>query len=143
MPDPPIVDQLNLVVADMAASLAFYRLLGVEVGPTLAEWEAHHRSAPVGVDLDFDSADFAARWNRGSAGPGVVVGFRLPSREAVDEVFAAVTAAGHPVQQEPFDAFWGARFAVVEDPDGNAVSLMSPVDEAMRRPPPEPPGTSG
>ena len=140
MPDRPVVDQVNLVVADMDASLAFYRLLGVEAGPTAEAWAPHHRSAPAGLDLDFDSAAFAAWWNRGSRGPGVVVGFRLPTRAAVDETFATVTAAGYGTQQEPVDAFWGARFAVVEDPDGNAVSLMSPVDQAMRQPPPDPPG---
>ena len=145
MPDPdpdagrPVVDQLNLVVRDMESSLAFYRLLGVEVAPTVAGWEPHHRSAPAGLDLDFDSTAFAALWNRGSTGPGVVLGLRLATRQAVDEAFARATAAGHHAQQEPVDAFWGARFAVVEDPDGNAVSLMSPIDESMRRPPPDPP----
>ena len=41
------------------------------------------------------------------------------------------------VQQAPYDAFWGGRFAIVEDPDGNPVGLMSPNDPAMRTAPPE------
>ena len=51
-------------------------------------------------------------------------------------------------QQEPYDAFWGARYAIVEDPDGNAVGLMSPIDPDRQRPtldvervPPSPPTT--
>jgi uncharacterized glyoxalase superfamily protein PhnB len=28
---------------------------------------------------------------------------------------------------QPWDAFWGARYAMVEDPDGIAVGLMSPI----------------
>ena len=39
-------------------------------------------------------------------------------------------AAGHTALQPPYDAFWGARYAIVEDPDGNAVGLMGPIDRA-------------
>jgi hypothetical protein len=40
-------------------------------------------------------------------------------------------------RQPPFDAFWGARYAIVADPDGNDVGLMSPIDESRRTWPPE------
>jgi hypothetical protein len=32
----------------------------------------------------------------------------------------------------------GARYAVVTDPDGNAVGLMSPIDSARKTMPPTP-----
>jgi uncharacterized glyoxalase superfamily protein PhnB len=93
---------------------------------------------PDGIDLDFDSQEFAQQWNTGwtprSGGGMGVLGFGLPSREAVDSLFADVTHAGYKSQQPPFDAFWGARYAVVEDPDGNAVGLMSPIDPERRTP---------
>jgi uncharacterized glyoxalase superfamily protein PhnB len=137
--DPPVLDQLNLVVSDMEASVAFYRLLGVDVAQTAPQWQAHHRSGRAGMDLDFDSARFARDWNAGSTGPAVVLGFKLSSREAVDAVFRRTRDAGYRAQQEPFDAFWGSRYAVVEDPDGNPVGLMSPIDPERRweHPPPD------
>jgi uncharacterized glyoxalase superfamily protein PhnB len=98
----------------------------------------HHRSAVManGFSLDFDSVQFASQWNRGwpgRAGGGMgVLGFALPSREAVDKLYAELTVAGYNSQQTPFDAFWGARYAVIEDPDGNAVGLMSPMDESRQ-----------
>ena len=52
--------------------------------------------------------------------------------------YADLTGAGYAGQQPPYDAFWGARYAVVEDPDGNPVGLMSPLDPAYRSAPPEP-----
>ncbi|MEZ0293214.1 MAG: VOC family protein [Solirubrobacteraceae bacterium] len=64
---------------------------------------------------------------------------RAPTRDAVDALHADLTAAGHPSRQRPYDAFWGARYAIVEDPDGNPVGLMSPSDDARRHWPPEPP----
>jgi catechol 2,3-dioxygenase-like lactoylglutathione lyase family enzyme len=131
MPDSPVFDQVNLVVSDMDASIAFYKLLGVDVPDTLPQWQAHHRNAAAGegVDFDLDSTKFAPHWNQGyKGGPTTVLGFRVATREAVDEAYARLTGAGYRGQQEPWDAFWGARYAIVEDPDGNAVGIMSPRD---------------
>ena len=54
----------------------------------------------------------------------VVVGLRVETRAEVDRLYAVATAAGHPGLQPPHDAFWGARYAIVEDPDGLAVGLQ-------------------
>lgn len=130
----PVFDQINLVVRDMAAMVEFYERLGVEIAPTIEPWDRHHRSfsstsITEGFDFDLDSAAFATQWDHGwppdQAGP--VLGFRLPSAEAVDETYRDLTSVGYVGQQEPHDAFFGARYAVVTDPDGNAVGLMSPI----------------
>jgi uncharacterized glyoxalase superfamily protein PhnB len=127
----------------MEAAVDFYRRLGIEIPETLPEWQAHHRTADIGgeVDLELDSAAFTPQWNAGwpAAQPGVVVGFRVTTREDVDDLYAELTGAGHVGQQAPYDAFWGARYAIVEDPSGNAVGLMSPVDPARQSRPAPPP----
>ena len=135
------LDQINIVVSDMEASAAFYARVGLQIGDGGPQWNPHHRDAPTGgADVDLDSSAFAAVWNQGwPGGGGIVLSFRLPTRDAVDEVYGRLRADGHPGQQEPYDAFWGARFAVVADPDGNAVGLMSPADPAFRSPGPPPP----
>jgi catechol 2,3-dioxygenase-like lactoylglutathione lyase family enzyme len=137
--DRPVFEGVNIVVGDMEATTAFYRRLGLEL-PDEGPWNAYHRSAttPPGTDLDFDQVEFARRWNTGWPGShgGVVVGFRVATREAVDRIHADLTGAGYRSQQEPYDAFWGARYAVIEDPDGNAVGIMSPMDDAFRSDPP-------
>jgi hypothetical protein len=51
----------------------------------------------------------------------------------------AFSAAGYRAQQAPYDAFWGARYAIVEDPDGNAIGLMGPADADSRYWPPTTP----
>ncbi len=132
----PVLDQINLIVHDMGAMVEFYTRLGVEVPPNMAPWADQHRtvSMPEGLDFDLDTSEFATQWNRG--GPqgrtGVVIGFRVASREAVDATYHDLVGAGYVGQQPPYDAFWGARYAVVSDPDGNAVGLMSPTDPARR-----------
>jgi uncharacterized glyoxalase superfamily protein PhnB len=118
----------------MEATVAFYRRLGLTIPDTDAAFQAHHRSAqlPGGVDLDFDSAEFARYWDRGWTSGAGVIGFRVDSRERVDDIYSELTGAGYRGQQEPCDVFFGARYAIVEDPDGNAVGIMSPVDPARR-----------
>lgn len=66
----------------------------------------------------------------------LVIGFRVSARERVDALYAAMTAAGYRGLQPPYDALWGARYAIIEDPDGIAVGLMSPVSAAHKSPPP-------
>jgi uncharacterized glyoxalase superfamily protein PhnB len=67
----------------------------------------------------------------------VVVGFSVSERSNVDDLYRRMTGAGYRGLQEPYDAFWGARYAIIEDPDGIAVGIMSPVSRDMNRPPPE------
>jgi catechol 2,3-dioxygenase-like lactoylglutathione lyase family enzyme len=136
MAEPPVPDQVNLVVSDMEATVAFYRL-GLTIADTDPVWQDHHRSAQLagGIDLDFDSATFARRWDKGWRGGMGVLGFKVESRERVDEIFADLTGAGYAGQQEPYDAFWGARYAVVEDPDGNPVGIMSPITDDRKSDP--------
>ena len=139
------LDQVNLVVRDMDAMAGFYGRLGLDLGSGTGPWAPHHRNAvsAEGVHVDLDSATFAATWDEGwPGGPGIVLGFRVATREDVDRLHAELTAAGHESQQPPYDAFWGARYAVVTDPDGNAVGLMSPVDGARRTSSPLPPASS-
>ena len=139
-----MLDQINIVVPDVAAAVDFYRLLGVDIADTQPVWEHHHRevtSTGDAMHADLDSQAFAAVWNQGwpDGVSGVVVGFRVSSREAVDELHDRVVAAGHRSQQAPYDAFWGARYAVVEDPAGTSVGIMSAVDDDRRTAPPSPP----
>jgi len=138
------IDQFNLVVSDMAASVAFYELLGLEVEATVPAFMAHHRTVKVqgGIDFDLDSEAFAKMWNPGwpggAGGPMGVLGFRVDERTEVDTIAARMEAAGYRIQRPPSDAFWGSRYAIIEDPDGNAIGIMSPADEAFRSPPPLP-----
>ncbi len=127
-----VLDQVNMVVRNVDAAAEFYGRLGLEFPDRTPEWRAHHRSADMGEGLDFDldSVVFARQWNEGWSGrkngAGCVVVFRVATREEVDEIHAELAGAGYKVQQRPYDAFWGSRFTVIEDPDGNAIGVMSP-----------------
>jgi catechol 2,3-dioxygenase-like lactoylglutathione lyase family enzyme len=146
----PVFNQINLVCGNTDASLAFYRRLGVEI-PDETVWRtptgAHHagvrnRVRNETVNFELDSVAFAQHWNeswkgRTDLGGRVVVGFHVPTRADVDAIFRDMTGAGYRGLQAPCDALWGARYAMLEDPDGIAVGLMSPVSPDKRSPPPD------
>ncbi len=143
----PDLNQIDLVVRDMDATIAFYRALGVAI-PEPAIWRtgsgAHHvdLTMPSGLIVHFDSAALAKFYDRGwreptGSGTRNVFSFRVASREEVDRIHAKLTALGHASAQPPYDTFWGSRYAIVEDPDGNHVGIMSESDPARRCAPPD------
>jgi len=143
----PDLNQLDLVVRDMEATLAFYRALGVDI-PEQAIWRtatgAHHVdiSMPGGLILHFDSAALAKVYDRGwrepsGTGTRTVLSFKVATREEVDRIHDHLVRLGHPSTQPPYDTFWGSRYAIVEDPDGTHVGIMSPPEPSRRSAPPE------
>jgi catechol 2,3-dioxygenase-like lactoylglutathione lyase family enzyme len=141
MADRPRLRQVNVVARDVAATVEFYRLLGLDAPPTDPPWDRHHRTVDTGddLDLDVDSSTFATKWDEGWAAgaTGYVLMFSVEERATVDALYATLTGAGYEGQQPPWDAFWGARYAIVSDPDGNAVGIMSAVDPDRRYAPPD------
>jgi len=140
-----VLNQINLVVGDIRASAEFYRRLGVDVPlpPPDSGAAPFHATCGLANDFDFDldTPRFAAIWNKSWAGRTdlagrTVLGFGVETRDGVDAVYAEMTAAGYRGLQPPYDAFWGARYAIIEDPDGAAVGVMSPVDPEKRFWPP-------
>lgn len=142
MKNEMLLTQLNVIVKDMDATVAFYRRLGLQFDaePNAGHVEIYFAN---GFRLELDTATSTEKWNTGwraGTGGGNVIGFALESRESVDAIYNDLTAAGYRASQPPYDAFWGARYAVVDDPDGNGVGLMSPLDKARKFwPPSEPP----
>jgi uncharacterized glyoxalase superfamily protein PhnB len=120
---------IGIVSRDLARSAAFYRLLGVAV----PDPDGDHLEAtlPSGVRLMWDDAELIGKldpeWRPQEGGPAVVLAFECASPADVDAAHASVVAAGFQSKREPFDAFWGQRYATVLDPDGNAVDLFAPL----------------
>jgi uncharacterized glyoxalase superfamily protein PhnB len=127
----PRFDAIGVVATDMAATLAFYRLLGLDI-PEDAESEGHVEAALTGgFRLMFDSVatiqEFTT-YEPPAGGRNIGFAFRCDSPADVDATFAAITGAGYTAKEPPFDAFWGQRYATLLDPDGNPVDLYAPLE---------------
>src|SRR5262245_47875191 len=96
-----VMKQIDLVVRDMDASIAFYRAAGVDI-PESAIWRTasgtHHvdLTLPGGMTLHFDSPALAKVYNRGwrewnGEGSRTVITFSVAAREDVDRIHAKLT----------------------------------------------------
>jgi catechol 2,3-dioxygenase-like lactoylglutathione lyase family enzyme len=123
----PILDALGLVVADIPRSVAFYGLLGI---PHPKEMDGPHVESvlPNGLRLMWDSVELIRQidpnWPT-PVGQRMNLAFRCDTPAEVDAAHARIVAAGHQSATDPWDAFWGQRYAQVLDPDGNKVDLFA------------------
>jgi catechol 2,3-dioxygenase-like lactoylglutathione lyase family enzyme len=123
----PQLNAIGIVVADMARSISFYRLLGLDMPETPDEGHVE-TFLPNGVRFMLDSEEvvrsFRPEWTR-ETGNQLAIAFECESPAQVDEVHARATAAGFHGEKEPWDAFWGQRYAQLRDPDGVPVDLYA------------------
>jgi catechol 2,3-dioxygenase-like lactoylglutathione lyase family enzyme len=125
----PRLEAFSVVVSDMARSLAFYRKLGLEF-PDGAESEGHVDAPLPGglrymLDTEAVMRSFDPEWTRPSGGHAVGGAFNCDSPEGVDRVYRELLDAGGSPHKEPWDAFWGMRYAQVADPDGNVIDIFA------------------
>ena len=121
-------DLVALVVRDMTAALQFYRLLGLDI-PLGVEAEPHVEiTLPGGFRLAWDSLEMIKGiypdWVE-PHGQALTLAFKCASAAELDSLYAQLIQSGYRSYKAPWDAFWGQRYAVVIDPDGNLVDLFA------------------
>jgi uncharacterized glyoxalase superfamily protein PhnB len=127
------LDAIGLVVADLKTAINFYRHLGLDFGAE-PDPEGHGHAEAVlsgGMRLMLDSIasihEFDPAYRPANGDPRMSLAFRCASPAAVDELYATLIQAGATVHKEPWDAFWGQRYAQLRDLDGNGVDLYAPI----------------
>jgi uncharacterized glyoxalase superfamily protein PhnB len=122
------LDAIGIVTGDLQGSLRFYGTLGVDV----PEGDGDHVEATLarGLRLMWDTEEMIRQidpdWQP-PTGQRVGLAFRCEDPADVDATYRRVVEAGFRGAKEPWDAFWGQRYATVLDPDGNAVDLFAPL----------------
>jgi len=121
-------DLVGIVVKDMATALKFYRLLGLDIPPS-ADAEDHVEFVtPGGFRIAWDTLELIKSLNDAwlePVGHRMGLAFKCGSAAEVDAVYQSITEAGYQSHREPWDAFWGQRYAVVIDPDDNLIDLFA------------------
>lgn len=123
----PQLNAIGIVVRDMAETIRFYRLLGLDVPETPDDGHVHVE-LPSGIRLMFDTEEvmrsFRDGWSR-TEGNHVALALECVSPAEVDEMHARVVEAGFESEKEPWDAFWGQHYAQLRDPNGVGVDLYA------------------
>ena len=85
------------------------------------------------LDAEEVVKSFRPDWTR-EPGNQLALAFQCASPAEVDELYERVRAAGFDTDKEPWDAFWGQRYAQLRDPDGVPVDLYAPDRSRCSRP---------
>ncbi|HEY3780495.1 MAG TPA: VOC family protein [Fimbriimonadaceae bacterium] len=122
------LNMIGLVTADMAESLRFYKTLGLNT-PEYSSEEPHlETTLPSGIRLAWDTLELIKQLEPDWVSPvghRIGLAFLCENAAEVDSAHTKVTLAGFKSHKEPWDAFWGQRYAQVIDPDGNIVDLFA------------------
>ena len=126
----PQLNAIGIAVSDMAESIRFYRLLGLDVPETPDEGHVD-TFLPNGVRFMLDSEEtilsFLPDWKREN-GNQISLALECGSPAEVDEVYARVTEAGFEGEKEPWGAYWGQHYALLGDPDGVRINLYAALE---------------
>lgn len=119
---------IGIVAKDMKATLDFYRILGLPIPESVEDEPNVDYQAPNGITLGFLSEDVAKAADpnyKDPSGQTMNLQFLVDSPAEVDVVYQRLTEAGYASYAQPWDAFWGQRFARVADPDGRVVNIYA------------------
>lgn len=124
------LDLIGIVAKDIPASLRFYRMLGIDIPEPESAEDHVEAKLPNGLRMAWDSEELmkgiSKHWVE-SQGHRMGLAFLCGSPAEVDAKHSELTGAGYESAMEPWDAFWGQRYAQVKDPDGNVVDLFAPL----------------
>jgi catechol 2,3-dioxygenase-like lactoylglutathione lyase family enzyme len=114
--------------SDLKKTVAFYTLLGFEFSD-FADDEQHVEpitsagSARLMIDSKELIKGIIGEEPKASNHSPFAIEYDSPAE--VNQIAAAIEAGGFKVVKQPWDAFWGQRYAIVEDPDGYKVDLYA------------------
>lgn len=122
------LNAIGVTSKDIKRTARFYELLGF-VFPEFKENEDHLEAitAEGSARLMIDSAKLITEilGEEPKHGNHSSFAIQYDSPQELNEVAQKVKDAGFELYKEPWDAFWGQRYAIVKDPDGYMVDLYA------------------
>jgi uncharacterized glyoxalase superfamily protein PhnB len=122
------LNAVGVTSTNLKKTTQFYSLLGFQF-PKFGADEQHVESIPQKGEakLMIDHQAMIKEILGETPQPGNHSSFAVQydSANELDEVFQKAKAAGFKVVKAPWDAFWGQRYAILEDPDGYKVDLYA------------------
>jgi uncharacterized glyoxalase superfamily protein PhnB len=129
----PRLDVVGVIVSDLPGAIRFYQPLGLQFPEDPdPQGHGHVEVALPGrmrftLDAEASVRSFDPAWTPPAGGQTIGIAFRCESPEDVDRLYRELVDAGAGGHKEPWDAFWGHRYAQAKDPDGNVIDLFAPL----------------
>jgi catechol 2,3-dioxygenase-like lactoylglutathione lyase family enzyme len=124
------LNAVGVASSNITKTLEFYKLLGFEFGEPMDdhyESLATSSSAKLMIDGKETIKDIIGEDPKPGNHSQFAIQYNSP--QEVNNAASQIQQAGFVVTKEPWDAFWGQRYAVVEDPDGYKVDLYAELEK--------------
>lgn len=122
------LNAVGITSKDLKRTVTFYELLGFKF-PEFSDNEQHLEPLPTegSVRLMIDTYELVKGLIENEPVPATHSTFALEfdSPSEIDEIVKRLHEAGETVIKQPWDAFWGQRYAIVADPDGYMIDLYA------------------
>lgn len=126
------LNAIGIACKDIQETINFYQQLGLSFDKCGEEhFEATTES---GLRIMLDSYELLKEINpswKEPASPGITLCFEQVSPKAVDEIINKMKDSNHKIDKEPWDAFWGQRYASLKDPNGNQIDIFAKLESNL------------
>ncbi len=121
------ISAVSVTTSDLTKTVSFYELLGFSFPPHKDEDHLEPKTPKGGARLMIDTKELVQEIIGDEPKHGNHSSFAIEyeSSEEVDKIVDKIKLAGFTIIKEPWDAFWGQRYAIVCDPDGYKVDLYA------------------
>lgn len=122
------INAVAVSTSDMKRTIEFYSILGFDFTDVDQTQDHAEPITPDGsARLMIDKKELIESIIGEIPKPGNHSGFAIEYENPteIDEVSKKLLSSGFNVNKEPWDAFWGQRYCIVEDPDGYKVDLYA------------------
>lgn len=124
------IDAVSVASTNMKKSIEFYSLLGFTF-PDYNGEDQHiePQTASGETRLMIDTAELIESITGSKPVPPNHSSFAILCEQPtdVDATCDRIRENGFTVVKEPWNAFWGQRYAIVQDPDGYMIDLFAPL----------------
>lgn len=120
------LSMVGIIVKDMKQSIEFYRLLGFENATKYSDDYVEIKNDEVRISLNTESMiESVYGFKPQLSGERIELAFELKSDEAIKKVCNVVESQGYKVLKPMWLAPWNQYYALIEDPNGNILSLFA------------------
>lgn len=120
------LDMIGIITKDIKKAVEFYETLGFKTIDSSSE--DYIELDNNGVRISLNTAKMVANiygYEPVTVGDKIELAFLCDSTIEVDALYNKMVTAGYESFKAPWDAFWGQRYAIIKDIDGNLLSLFA------------------
>lgn len=119
------LDMIGIIVEDMSKAVDFYQSLGFKIKGERSEDYLELVSDSIRISLNSKKMIAGIYGFKPQlTGERIELAFLCESPSSLEQKVEQVRRSGFKIFKEPWDAFWGQYYAIIQDPDGNYLSLF-------------------